>query len=313
MRGKILFLSLLALALCGPVVVSAEPSRHAANTAAWKPHGSVEGFEYKFPLKTELFKTRAPLASFRHIVESLRATAEREGYTVEPGPMKLRLRTKTYFDTPDSALRKAGFIIRVVTTYKDGRPGDKVRFTVKTSGKGPEFVLGTPLRAAIRGGGISAEDNPYIGDDGVIRSKVEKSVDLRKLPVEELGNLQRPTLAQFIRLVPDLAHSGLSPDTVLTPLTAYSYSVKAGFVELAGRRAEIGLEAWTGGCDGVPLVLELSYGVEDADYYTMPEVVAAGDAFLHKVLAQGMKNDAASSTGRFHGSKLEVLRNASGR
>jgi len=93
----------------------------------------------------------------------------------------------------------------------------------------------------------------------------------------------------------------------LKPVVAYSYSAKMGNVDLGGVEAEVSLEAWTDGWSGKTLVLEVSLGVEDQDYYTIPKVVAAGDRFFQDVMIQGLA-DLRQQDEKFSGSKLLLLR-----
>lgn len=302
---KIIFFMLLTLSMLSVGLQASAQSRYEANVAAWKPYGSVDSFEYKVALKPELFQPGKALASFATIWEALQNQASQEGFALKAGKGKIRERTKSYFDTADLTLKKAGFIIRVNETYKDGRPNDEVRFSVKVSGKSPDFILGAPLKSAIGRGKVSTEDNPYEAD-GKIVSRLEKSLDI-KIDSAALGNLRSPTLQQFSRIAPILEKSGLSPSTQLKPVVAYSYSAKMGTVTLGGVDAELSLEAWTDGWNGETLVLELSLGVEDQDYYAIPQVVAAGDAFFQGVMIKGL-SDFRPKDENFSGSKLLLLR-----
>lgn len=304
MRKIIIFMFFNLIMLSVGLQASAQ-SRYEANVTAWKPAGSVEGFEYKVALKPELFQSGNAMSSFVTIWEALHAKASQKGFALNLGKGKIRQRTISYFDTADLALKKAGFIIRVNETYKDGRPNDEVRFTVKVSGKKPEFILGAPLKSGTGRGKISTEDNPY-EDGGKIVSRLEKSLDM-KIDSASLGNLRTPTLQQFSRFAPLLETSGLAPSVQLKPVVAYSYSAKMGNVDLGGVEAEVSLEAWTDGWSGKTLVLEVSLGVEDQDYYTIPKVVAAGDRFFQDVMIQGLA-DLRQQDEKFSGSKLLLLR-----
>ena len=93
----------------------------------------VAGREYKFlidPAKTK----NTPAAAFKDIWSKLQAAAAKHGFTVtekDKNPLKVEMTTKEYLDTPDQALWGKGYLIRITTRYKDGKPGDPVAVTVK--------------------------------------------------------------------------------------------------------------------------------------------------------------------------------------
>ncbi|MEG6503422.1 MULTISPECIES: hypothetical protein [unclassified Desulfovibrio] len=302
-------LLVMGLLFSASMASAAGPGHYEKNVAAWKPHGAVNGLEYKMALNPALFNTDKAKASFKKLWEALSAASAKNGFVLTRSEKdKLRLRARSYYDTENLALRDAGFVVRITTNYKkDGSAKDGRRLTVKTSGKDPAFILGTPLSPVGVKGEIAAEDHPYLDTQGNMGSRLEKSVNIRG-EEHTFGDLDRPQLHQFSRFVPALAKSGLAPETPLKPVTVCTYSAKMGFVDLAGVEAEITFEAWTPRWGGEPIALEVSVGIEDQDYYTIPKVVAAGDEFYRKVLVQGLAHMKLPDGGQFGGSKLKMLR-----
>lgn len=302
-------LLVVGLLLSASVASAAGPGQYEKNVAAWKPHGAVNGLEYKMALNPALFKTDKAKASFKKLWEALSAASAKNGFVLMRSEKdRLRLRTRSYYDTENLALRDAGFVVRITTNYKkDGSIRDGRRLTVKTSGKDPAFILGTPLNPVGIRGEIAAEDHPYLDAQGNMGSRLEKSVNMRG-DEHVFGDLGSPQLQQFSRFVPALTRSGLTPETPLRPVTVCTYSARMGFVDLAGVEAEITFEAWTQRWDGEPVALEVSVGIEDQDYYAIPGVVAAGDEFYRKVLMQGLAHMKLPDGDQFGGSKLRMLR-----
>lgn len=302
-------LLVMGLLLSASMALAAGPGHYEKNVAAWKPHGAVNGLEYKMALNPALFNTDKAKASFKKLWDALSAAASKNGFVlIKSEKDKLRLRARSYYDTENLALRDAGFVVRITTNHKkDGSAKDGRRLTVKTSGKDPAFILGTPLDPVGIKGEIAAEDHPYLDTQGTMGSRLEKSVNIRG-EEHTFGDLDRPQLQQFSRFVPALARSGLAPETLLKPVTVCTYSAKMGFVDLAGVEAEITFEAWTQHWGGEPIALEVSVGIEDQDYYAIPKVVAAGDEFYRKVLVQGLAHMKLPDGGQFGGSKLKMLR-----
>ena len=219
----------------GLPALAAGPSTYEDNVAAWKPYGPVNGLEYKMALDPALFAADRPAASFTALWDALSASAAKNGFLLAKSEkIKVRLRTRSYFDTDGLALRDAGFVIRTTANHdKDGSAKEGIKLTVKTSGKAPAFILGTSLDTVGIRGEVSAEDNPSVDAQGNMASRLEKSVNIRG-DAKTLGDLDRPRLRQFSRLVPALARSGLAADAVLTPVSVCTYSAMMGSVKLAG-------------------------------------------------------------------------------
>jgi hypothetical protein len=295
--------------LSAVAALAAGPSTYEDNVAAWKPYGPVNGLEYKMALDPALFAADRPAVSFTTLWDALVASAAKNGFLLAKSEkIKVRLRTRSYFDTDGLALRDAGFVIRTTANHnKDGSAKKGIKLTVKTSGKAPAFILGTSLDTVGIRGEVSAEDNPYMDAQGNMASRLEKSINIRG-DAKTFGDLDRPRLRQFSRFVPALARSGLAADTVLTPVSVCSYSAMMGSVKLAGVAAEITFEAWTDSWGGAPLALELSFRIDKQDYYAIPKVVAAGNEFYRKVVVQGLDHMKLPDGDRFSDSKLKMLR-----
>ncbi len=306
---RLIPLLIMSVLLSAAVALAAGPSQYESNVAAWKPHGSVNGLEYKMALNPAFFATDKPKASFNKLWDALSASASKNGFLLTKSEKgKVRLRMRSYYDTDNLALRDAGFVVRITTNYKkDGSVKEGRRLTVKTSGKDPAFILGTSLDPVGIKGEIAAEDHPYLDAQGNMGTRLEKSVNMRG-DENTFGELDRPRLQQFSRFVPALAKSGLAADTILKAVNVCTYSAKMGSVDLAGVEAEIAFEAWTASWGGEPISLEISFSIDDQDYYSIPKVVAAGNEFYRKVLMQGLGHMKLPDGGKFSGSKLKMLR-----
>ena len=95
----------------------------------------VEGREYKFlidPAKTSPDMAAAFKDLWGRIKRSRPSGTDSRSNEKEKNPLAIELSTKEYFDTTDQALWNKGYLIRITTRYKDGKPERHVDVTVKS-------------------------------------------------------------------------------------------------------------------------------------------------------------------------------------
>jgi hypothetical protein len=120
-----------------PVVAKEAPPPLYASTIAKYPApallSDVDGREYK--ILFDPAKTSPDMATaFKDLWDKIKAAAAKQGMQVtekDKNPLAIEFSTKEYFDTPDQALWSKGYLIRITTRYKDGKPNDPVAVTVK--------------------------------------------------------------------------------------------------------------------------------------------------------------------------------------
>jgi len=262
--------------------------------------------EYKFLI--DAAKTRATVGeAFADLWSRIRSAAAKGGGTVterEKNPLRIDLSTKEYLDTADQALWRKGYLIRITTKYKEGKPDRSAGVTVKAIYEDALRVIATPLAVKGAEAGEECQENVGMGPGGQLAGYVEKGASF----AVGRSDLGRMTLGDFGRFLPELLQLGLPPETELVSNRVYSYRVRPGHVVLPGTEpCGISMEGWTLQEGGKPFLYDFSYGYEDLDYYASAEVHAAGEAFLTKVLHGELGDLAIPDSGKWGGSKVRVL------
>jgi hypothetical protein len=137
----------------------------------------VDGREYK--ILFDPAKTSPDVATaFKDLWGKIKAAAAKQGLQVtekDKNPLAIEFSTKEYFDTPDQALWSKGYLIRITTRYKDGKPNDPVAVTVKAVFEDAMKALAVPLAVVgVDKVKTEAEENVGFGPDGSLRGYVEK-------------------------------------------------------------------------------------------------------------------------------------------
>ncbi len=268
----------------------------------------VAGREYKFlidPAKTK----GAPAAAFKDIWTRLQAAAAKHGFTVtekEKNPLKVEMTTKEYLDTPDQALWKKGYLIRITTKYKAGMAEDKGKVTVKAIFDDLDKTLAAPLTVVGAKGESECQDNVGMAAGGTLNGYVEKGASF-SVPLADLGKL---TLGDFGKYMPELLKLGLPADTKLVSSKAYSYRARPGFIVLPGTEpCGVSMEGWATKEDGAIFLYDFSYGYEDLTLYENAETHQEGERFMTKVLFGELGALALPDNGKWGGSKVRVFIN----
>ncbi len=267
----------------------------------------VNSREYKFLIDPAKIG-EAPEEALKTLWGQIKAAAAKRGFTVterEKNPLQVNLSTKEYLDTADQALWQKGYLIRLSTKFKEGKPDKSVGVTVKAiCPDDVERVVATPL--AVKGVETQAEcqENVGMGVDGRLNGYVEKGVSFT-LRRDELAAM---TLGDFGRYMPELLGLGLPPGTRLISNKAYSYRMRPGFVVLPGTEpCGISMEGWALQEGGKTFLYDFSYGYEDLDYYESGKIHAAGEAFINQVLHDELGKLALPDSGKWGGSKVRVF------
>ncbi len=112
----------------------------------------VNSREYKFLIDPAKIG-EAPEEALKTLWGQIKAAAAKRGFTVterEKNSLRVYLSTKEYLDTADQALWQKGYLIRLSTKFKEGKPDKSVGVTVKAiCPDDVERAVATPL--AVRG------------------------------------------------------------------------------------------------------------------------------------------------------------------
>lgn len=269
----------------------------------------VEGREYKILFDSA--KTSPDMATaFKDLWGKIKTAAAKQGLKVtekDKNPLAIEFSTKEYFDTKDQALWGKGYLIRITTRYKDGKPADTVSVTVKSMFEDAEKTLAVPLAVVgIDKFKTEAEENVGFGPDGTLRGYVEKGSSF-SVPLAALGKF---TLGDFAKYMPELLKLGLPADTQLPSTKAFSYRIRPGAVVLPGTEpCGISMEAWSRSEGGAPFLYDFSFGYSDLDFYAVAATHAAGEQFMEKVLKQELSSLTSADSGKWGGSKVRQMMN----
>lgn len=300
------------LALASPAGLAGEPPKaHFARLESKYPKPlleAVNGREFKHLINPAKLKA-APELAFRDLWLRIREAAAKQGFEVtekEKKPLKMDISTKEYLDTPDQALWRKGYLIRITTKYVAGIPDASGKVTVKAIHEDARQTLAVPLKVV----GVKAEeecqDNVGMGPGGQLAGYIEKGTSFT-LELKELG---ARTLGDFARFIPELLNLGLPADTKLVSTKAYSLRVRPGYVVLPGTEpCGISMEAWSDKEGGVPYLYDFSFGYEDVECYGNEAIHAAGEAFMIKVMAGELAGLAMPEGEKWGGSKVRKLMN----
>ena len=295
-----------------PLFAKEAPPPLYASTVAKYPApmlSDVDGREYK--ILFDPAKTSPDMATaFKDLWDKIKAASAKQGMQVtekDKNPLAIEFSTKEYFDTPDQALWGKGYLIRITTRYKDGKPGDPVAVTVKAVFDDAGKTLAVPLTVVgVDKSKTEAEENVGFGPDGQLRGYIEKGSSF-SVPLASLGKL---TLGDFGKYMPELLKLGLPADTPLKSTKAYSYRVRPGAVVLPGiAPSGVSMEAWSRTEGGAAFLYDFSFGYSDLDYYAVAATHAAGEQFMTKVMKDELGALASPDSGKWGGSKVRQLMN----
>jgi hypothetical protein len=313
--GKLtaLCVMLAATTLFAGTVIAKEPSKALyLKTIETYPAPKLEdvgGREYKFlidPAKTKPVMAEA----FKDIWTQVKTAAAKRGMTVtekEKNPLQIEMSTKEYFDTPNQALWNKGYLVRVTTRYKDGKPNSPVSVTVKSINEDALRSLATPLAVVgIEKVKTEAEENVGFGPGLALMGFVEKGSTF-SVPLESLGKF---TLGDFGKYMPELLKLGLPAETALPGTKAFSYRIRPGQVVLPGTEpCGVSMEAWSTTEGGAPHLYDFSFGYGDLDFYAIAETHGAGEQFMTKVVQGELWGLAGTGSEKWVGSKVRQLMN----
>jgi hypothetical protein len=269
----------------------------------------VQGREYKFLIDPAQTKPKLEEA-FADVWQQVLLAAERRGFKVtqkEKDPFKVEFSTKEYLDTPDQALWKAGYLIRITARYDGEQPQPNVNVTIKSVNRDTVTVLARPLTVVgLQKFKTDAEDGIGFGPGGRLGQYVEKGSSF-SVPASALGSR---TLGDFAKFVPELLKLGLPAGTRLVGTTAYSYRIKPGAVVLP----EVGpcgvsMEAWSKTRGGAPYLYDFSFAYGDVDFYAVGEAHAVGERFMEAVFSDQLYRLQPADGEKWGGSKVRYLMN----
>lgn len=269
----------------------------------------VQGREYKFLIDPAQVKPGMD-AAFVDIWQQVVRAAQQRGFTIDEkdkNAFKVDVSTKEYFDTPDQALWKAGYLIRISTNIKDGKPDSNARVTVKAVNRDAATVLARALKVeGVDKAKIEAEDAIGFQAGAKLGQYIEKGASFN-VPATALG---ARTLGDFAKHVPELAKIGLPASTKLKGTLVYSYRVKPGAVVLPGvGGCGVSMEAWSKTADGKPYLYDFSFGYGDIDFYAETEAHAVGERFMDVVFGDQLYKLQPADGEKWGGSKVRQLMN----
>lgn len=305
--------SLLAalLVAAAPLAAGEPPKPLFARMIAQYPAPKLEDvsareFKHLFdPAKTK----GAADAGLKDLWSKVKAAAAKAGFEVtekDKGAYKLDLSTKEYFDTPDQALWKKGYLIRITTKFVGGVPDTSGKVTVKAIHEDALRTMAVPLKVVGAKAESECQDNVGLGPGGVLRGYIEKGSSFSVA----LADLGARTLGDFAKYLPELLELGLPAGTKLVSSKAYSTRIRPGFVVLPGTEpCGVSMEAWSEKEGAAPYLYDFSFGYEDVEYYGNDKIHAAGEAFVQKVLGAELKDLAFPGGEQWGGSKVRKLMN----
>lgn len=269
----------------------------------------VDGREYKALIDPAQTKA-TPEEAFKDIWTRIKVAAAKRGLTVTEkpkDPLAIEFSTKEYLDTPDQALWSRGYLIRITTRYKDGKPNPAVAVTVKSIFDDVERSLAPPLAVVgVDKFKTEAEENIGFVPGGELRGYVEKGSTF-SIPVAALGKM---TLGDFGKFMPELLKLGLPADTALVSSKAYSYRVRPGAVVLPGTEpCGVSMEAWSATEGGAPYLYDFSFGYGDIDFYAVAPTHAAGEQFMLQVIKGELSSLGGADWDKWAGSKVRKMMN----
>ncbi|MCX5839373.1 MAG: hypothetical protein NTW71_12795 [Deltaproteobacteria bacterium] len=294
-------------------VIAAEPSKalylKTIETYPAPKLEDVDGREYKFlvdPAKT----SPAMAEAFKDLWTRVKSAAAKHGFTVtekEKTPLKFEMYNKDYYDTSDQLLWNKGYLLRVTTRFKDGKPNSMVNVTVKSINEDVMRTLATPLEVVgVDKVNLSGKESVGFGPGGKLGSYIEKDASF-VVAKDSLGKL---TLGDFGKYMPELLKLGLPADTALVETKVFTYKIKPGEVALPGvEPCGIEMEAWSATDGGAPYLYDVSFSYGDTDYYAIPETHAAGEQFMFKVVRGELGGLAGADGDKWGGSKVRKLMN----
>ena len=312
---SIVFRSLLVAAIVavgvGPSFAQDSPKPLFARTVAKYPAPKLDDvtsreFKHLFdPAKTKA----TPEAAFKDLWTQIKAAAAKAGFEItekEKNPLKLEYSTKEYLDTPDQALWKSGYLVRITTKYVGGSADTSGKVTVKAINEDALKSLSTPLKVVGVKSESECQDNVGMSYGGQLAGYVEKGSSF----TITLADLGARTLGDFGKYMPELLKLGLPADTKLVSTKAFSYRVRPGFVVLPGTEpCGVSMEGWTDKEGGAPYLYDFSYGYEDVEIYGNEAIHTAGEKFLTKVIRGELGNLAMPDGEKWGGSKVRKLMN----
>lgn len=282
------------------------------NLSKWGSLQLVDSREFSYLLDPAPFADGAKNSrhhGFKNVWGQMKSAAEQNGFKIKKRktkPFAESLNTREYFDTPDFALWRKGFLIRVATDYVDDHPEDRCTLVVKeNSADDFQRVLQSGLEI----------NKPYTGETGIEEnvfidreSKLDNSLEMAKKINLEPSALGDRTLGDFGKIIPQLLELGLPTDRPLAQHMTYSYDVKPGHVVLTpSLKARIKLELWTRDQNVNPFVGDLSFEVMTDHYDDMAEVHTQAEQFSSSVLGQHCTAIALPDAARWGGSKTRML------
>lgn len=225
--------------------------------------------EYKVMLDHEPFvDRRAALEALRGDLDALVGAIE--GVAATGGFDEERRRTIVFLDTPETALRRGGFVLR-------GRmAGEKAEYTLKCRSEDRYFAAGADLRTVK---GFKADEK--LEEDIAPPFRCRFSHSNTAQPPKK-GRLRRGELPKtlgearaFFPVLGTLHHDGRAtprdaPLRVVNGITAFERVFTGTSLVFRGSEpdegegeASVALILWTDGEEGRPLVAEFSFRLED--------------------------------------------------
>lgn len=299
-------LMVLVVLLAAPAMAA---SLYRELPAAWSGRTAlVEGREFKFlvdPAKVAPALDEA----FREIWAKARGVAESLGIRVtarEKQPFALYPAVKTYVDTADMQLWKAGYLIRLTADDKKGSPSPMVRVMVKRINQPPQAILAGRMEASGEAHKVRCgiEDNIGINADGTLSSYLEQGLSFQ-VGRTALGEMK---LADFGRFAPFLLKLGIAPTVRLVPRRVFAILCRPGFIALPGleKPAPVSMEAWAHTEGAAPFVYDYSYGY-DGDFDRMGATHAAAEDFLSALYRDLGPSIGFGDAARWGGSKVRMF------
>ncbi len=302
MKKLFLIVPLVLIVLAG--CATAGGSLVEKNLGTYQSLDKVDSAEYKFLLDPALFAASRK-AGYEKVWTAVKALAEANGYAVTDAedPYKEKFATKEYFDTKNYELRNDGFIIRKQSYYKNGEPTGKYKYTGKYANPDIDKVVAANFTAApdVKAS-MDIEENISLDRHNNFKEYTDISQKVKTR--ENFDNV----LSAYIAIYPQLADSGLSPDTPLIGYKAYSHSVELGEMDINGQKVVMEMATWGFSADEAPFAGEISYTLEIDDYAASMEQIKRAEDFL-ALMGKNLGDFVYPNFEKYNGSKVRILMN----
>ncbi|MEI7482703.1 MAG: hypothetical protein WCK75_10200 [Elusimicrobiota bacterium] len=252
---------MLLIAAAGPARCARGAAEQSVSASGQSSPTRLSSMEFKMLLVPALFGDEdAGASAFWRIA---RAAALDQGLTVTDSSVAKAIRYLAYLDTPDFALNKKGYILRL----RQGDPVDypqvpspAAEFTLKFRSADSDLAASKDVSPGPGYGGKSKFEKDVVLKDGALKEVFSKSADV------EISDFTGITLEKFTALYPALGGLSIATGTVMGVVNdkrVEEHILKPGVIMLSGGvKAKASIAIWRyqrADDNSAPFVAEFSF------------------------------------------------------